>query len=142
MQDEIKQAKTKAWWAFARYIRQRDKRCVTCGAPGTQAGHYLPNTDKPNTSLGGNQLWYDERNVHNQCATCNLWKSGNNKKYARFMQEKYGQNIDMLLYTLRNIPHKYTIEDIQEVEQKYLTKFDNLVAGNRNHGSAPKAENI
>lgn len=119
----VKTAKLKAWNAIARYVRKIEPRCCTCGAPTTEAGHYQHNSDKENKQLGGNALWYDIRNIHGQCGTCNRWKSGNLAPYSIFMEEKYGHEILQEIRTLYNTPKKWTIEEILEVEKLYCGKI-------------------
>jgi len=113
-------AKKKAWTAFARYIRNRDPNCVTCGHPTTEAGHFLHNSDKKNKQLGGNALWYDEQNVHGQCGVCNRWKSGNLASYSLFLEDKYGHGIIQELYTKFRTSRKYTIEELLDIEEYYI----------------------
>ncbi len=115
----IKGAKKKAWNALARYVRWKEPRCCTCGAPTTEAGHFLHNSDKTNQQLGGNELWYDIKNVHGQCGTCNRWHSGEGAKYSHFLIEKYGDGIIKELYTKFRTEKKWTIPELLEIERKY-----------------------
>lgn len=115
----IKGAKTRAWTALSRYVRARDPHCVTCGAPSTEAGHYRHNSDKPNKQLGGNALWYDDRNINGQCMRCNHFKSGNLDSYALYLEGKHGKGILQKLNKLFLTPKKWTIEGILAVEQHY-----------------------
>lgn len=124
-------AKTRAWKAFSEYIRLKDKTCATCTSAASQAGHYNHNTDKgSNPNLGGNALWYCEKNVHGQCSACNLYKSGNLAEYALFLEDRYGDGILQELYTLRRTPKKWTIEELLEIETKYKALVDNLTKEN------------
>ena len=115
-------AKRKAWISFARFIRERDPYCVTCGAPTTEAGHYIHNSDKQNKQLGGNELWYDERNINGQCGTCNRWKSGNLGLYTLYLEKKYGHGIVQKLYEKHRKVRKYTIGELLLIEEKYQAK--------------------
>jgi len=112
-------AKERAWSAFAKFIRTRDPRCCTCGAPTTEAGHYRHNSDKKNQQLGGNMLWYHERNVHGQCPTCNRYHSGRLDVYAIFLQEKYGGDILGELNLLFRTPKKWSVPELLEIEARY-----------------------
>ncbi len=115
-----KSAKQRAWKSFSAFIRKRDPLCVTCKKPTTEAGHFLHTSDKGSTkTLGGNEIWYDERNVNGQCGHCNRWKSGNQIKYTMYLQEKYGYEIVPELYKLFRTPRKYTIEELLEIEERY-----------------------
>ncbi len=120
----VKTAKKKAWEALARYVRTIEPACCTCGAPTTEAGHYQHNSDKQNKQLGGNELWYEIRNIHGQCGTCNRWKSGNLAPYALFMEEKYGAGIIQELNRLYRTPRKWTIPEILAVAEMYERKLD------------------
>lgn len=72
--------KNRAWDVFSLWIRNRDKRCVTCGATtGLQAGHFWHNV-----------LDFDEININAQCARCNHFLSGNLAVYATYLIDRYG----------------------------------------------------
>lgn len=115
----VKSVKTRAWKAFSAFIRKRDKKCVTCGAPATQVGHYKHNSDKPNKQLGGNMLWYSEKNVHGQCTRCNCFNSGELDEYALYLEETYGSGILQELQKLYNTPYKWTIEELVGIAIHY-----------------------
>ena len=75
-----KQLHKKAWDTFSKWVRARDKRCVTCGARDTlQAGHFWHAV-----------LDFDEMNINAQCAQCNHYKSGNLAPYSAYLIHKYG----------------------------------------------------
>lgn len=70
----------KAWDTFSKWIRNRDKRCVTCGERnGLQAGHFWHNV-----------LDFDEININAQCARCNHYLSGNLATYSAYLIQRYG----------------------------------------------------
>lgn len=115
----IKGAKQKAWKAFAAFIRNRDPNCVTCGARTTEAGHYLHNSDKTNQQLGGNELWYNEKNVAGQCGTCNRWHSGKAAHFSFYLINKYGDGIIQELHRKFRTEKKWTIPEILSIEAKY-----------------------
>jgi hypothetical protein len=87
---ERKSLKKKAEAVFNRWIRNRDKKCVTCGEDKKQlfAGHYCHKRED-----------FNERNKHAQCYTCNRRKKGNMRYYTLFMIDKYGIDFvkDLLL---------------------------------------------
>lgn len=81
------QLKRKLWPIFAQYIKLRDKGiCFTCGAKvegqALHAGHFIPK------GAGGLILYFNEDNVHAQCAKCNLFLSGNQYVYGKKLGEK------------------------------------------------------
>jgi len=114
----IAKAKAKLWKALKKVIEIRDgDTCISCGAKGLKGhskhgGHFIPSS-----SCGG-FLRYDFRNVHIQCATCNLFRGGAGAEYTLVLQKKYGPK-----FVERIIADKQqTIKlDIQYVEQ--LTDF-------------------
>ena len=72
--------KRKAWEKFSKWIRERDKRCVTCGDRGNlDAGHFWHAV-----------LDFDEMNINAQCRACNHFKSGNLAIYSMYLINKYG----------------------------------------------------
>ena len=125
---KVKTVKTKTWNALSKYVRARDKQCVTCKIegkwePATQAGHYRHNTDKPTQNLGGNELWYNEKNINGQCASCNLYKSGNLVPYAIYMQKTYGDGILDEIQALWLKPKKWSREELKEKEEYFKEKL-------------------
>ncbi len=115
----IKSLKRRAWTAFAKWTRTRDRRCITCGSPTTEAGHFIHNSDKINNVLGGNALWYDERNINGQCTYCNCYRGGRLDVYAEKLEQKYGYGIIQELRKLYQTPKKWTREDLSTVALKY-----------------------
>lgn len=81
MKSLLLRRKKNAWDTFSKWIRNRDKRCVTCGkTEGLQAGHFWHNC-----------LDFDEMNINAQCERCNHYLSGNLAVYASYLIAKYGQ---------------------------------------------------
>jgi hypothetical protein len=120
-------AKKRAWKAFSKYIRVRDPVCITCTGKTTEAGHFLHTTDKgSNPNLGGNEIWFNEKNVNGQEGSCNRYKSGNLAEYAVKIEEKWGDGTIKELYKLRNTPKKWTIEELLAVEELYKAKIDTI----------------
>ncbi len=120
-------AKKRAWSAFSKYIRARDKICITCTGHTTQAGHWLHTGDKgSNPNLGGNELWYNEKNVNGQESSCNLSKSGNLAEYAVHLEEKWGDGTIKELYKLRRTPKKWTTPELLDIETLYKQKLLDL----------------
>jgi hypothetical protein len=115
----IKALKMKAWQALSRYVRKRDKRCQTCPVGGADhCGHYQRNSER-SQSLGGNELWFDERNFLAQCAGCNLFANGRPVQAALEIQKRYGLNILQELNKLYLKPRKWTREEVDNIRQKY-----------------------
>ena len=112
----IKAIKDELWRLISLFIRKRDGyKCVTCGATNVNmdCGHYRHNSER-NQSLGGNELWYDERNLNCQCAFyCNRHRSGNLAPYAIYLEKKYGLGILQELNKLFYTPKKWTREELE-----------------------------
>ena len=109
-------AKNRAWNAFSKYIRSRDKRCVTCGSASyLQAGHFI----------GGRHLslLFDERNTHAQCYGCNVGKKGNMVEYYEFMVKKYGIKIIEELKELDRKIVQYKTQDYLELAEYYKKRI-------------------
>ena len=79
---------------FSRWIRLKNSKdgmcqCVTCSVKKPikemQAGHYI--------SRGYLSTRFDERNVHCQCVSCNLFKKGNIDEYTLWLIGEYGEGI-------------------------------------------------
>lgn len=124
----IAKLKDICWKAFSRYIRAvRDAApdqigfsvCYTCGAEKPwqemQCGHY----EERNKSGS----FIDERNNHAQDESCNLWKKGNPRVYARNLVRDYGKNILQELSDLNKKPFKRTHEEWIKTILKYERKL-------------------
>ena len=113
-----KTAKQEAWKWCSKYIRLRDAieyqnkhpdvpfgyvQCCTCNHiieynRNCDAGHYISKG-----SRGGSGVYFDERNIHAQCKSCNGFHQGRQVVYREFMLEKYSQRvIDELEFLDRN----------------------------------------
>jgi hypothetical protein len=70
----------KTWNIFSKYIRQRDRRCITCGSTNRlHAGHFWHGV-----------LDFDEMNINAQCNHCNTYLNGNLAQYSIYLINKYG----------------------------------------------------
>ena len=127
----ITKARSKAWDAMSQYIRQKDavdgySKCVTCGNVNHykkhHAGHFIPQSQ-------GNAVRFEENNVHVQCLRCNVHLGSNGPEYYTFMLDTYGQEEIDRLRALSNTTVKYTIADLQELEQKFKQKLEDLNNG-------------
>ena|SRR3990167_8066497 len=110
------QLKHEADRVFSIFIRNRDKRCFTCGAiQNLQAGHFV--------SRSWSALRYAEDNVHAQCSNCNVWRRGNYSVYALNLVKKYGQGILEDLEK-RKVITQLKSKDLEKIIAKY--KLTNL----------------
>lgn len=108
---------------FSEYIRLRDRNiCITCGCIGEhkimQAGHYV--------SRSCYALRWDERNVHCQCYSCNICKSGNLITYREKLVLIYGEKEVKKLEQQRHTVIKYTQSDIIGLIELYKQKIKEL----------------
>ena len=106
--------KSSAWEHFARWVRERDNHiCFTCGKVATEAGHFAH--QRLNT-------FFNEKNVHAQCGTCNRWMHGNLGVYAIRLDKTYGQGTAEELMRLSRIVRKsYSAKEKKDIVDKYKT---------------------
>jgi hypothetical protein len=119
---ELQKKKAAAWTLFSRYIRLRDclattgtltrGKCCTCDkiiemGRDAHAGHFI----------GGrlNAILFDERGVHLQCATDNMFRQGAGVDYYRFMLDKYGGSVIDELVALSKTTRRFTIDELDEM---------------------------
>jgi len=112
-QTKVKRKLHKKLWALVSlYIRRRDcGKCYTCPAlkpiAEMHCGHYH------DASVSNPELNFHEKNLHCQCAGCNLFKSGNKTIYAYNLTKQYGIGILDELMEIKNRVVKWTIEDYE-----------------------------
>lgn len=126
--EKLSTLKARLWRLVSEYVRSKNKdragyvKCVTCGQskPYSEihAGHFLPKKK-------GSAVYFDLRNIHPQCAGCNVWKRGAIHEYYDFMLETYGvEVIDELKQLGRQslkISRLEYAERIEEMKQKIAT---------------------
>ena len=116
---------------FQMYIRYRDKwTCCCCkthidpnseGAKAKMhAGHYV--------GRGCLALRWDEKNVHAQCATCNLQQNyyGIDPRYTKLLLVKYGPDILDYLAMKKHEMVKYTPADLETKIEIYLEMLEEV----------------
>jgi hypothetical protein len=112
-------AKQAAWDAFSKYIRNRDKKCVTCPrGEAQQAGHFIDGRH--------NAVLFSERGVHGQCYHCNVGLKGNKLEYWLFMEKTYGRKVIDELMAESKITVQYKTHDFERIEQEYIDKCAQL----------------
>jgi hypothetical protein len=108
--NRIPTLRRKAWKLFSEFIRERDKHtCFTCGAPATQAGHYIHR----------DIFDFDEMAVHAQCTRCNLYLSGNLDVYTLKMIDTYGRKVVDELIARKHETHHWTVGELEEIILRY-----------------------
>lgn len=130
----ITELKKEATKHFNRAIKYRDSErvedkwvfdCITCETPTlfcyiddgvrrymrtAHAGHFQPET-KNNTR-------YNEQNVNGQCGSCN-YNQGEQYKYAKALDLKYGGGTADELEALAQEKHPFTKEELIEIINEY-----------------------
>ena len=141
--------KQKASKACSRYIRLRDAlkycrkygidlnqfnrpediigKCVTCGKVKSwirmDNGHF-----KGRGIGGGSGVYFDERNQHLQCKTCNGFEGGRPDEYREFIIEEYGQDVLDELNQKHHIPIDMGQFAMLAMEIMYKDKYKELAA--------------
>lgn len=102
----------KLWRLFSWYIRIRDSygffgsqtmcRCITCSKVKNvndgDAGHFIQRRKKATR--------YYEKNVNFQCTSCNRFNQGEQYKYAKSIDRKYGNGTSETIYNLSELKTK------------------------------------
>jgi hypothetical protein len=97
--------KKKAWRTFSKWIRNRDKNCVTCKTGlAENAGHFWHGV-----------LDFDEENINGQCVRCNKWLSGNLAPYSVYLLKKLGKK----KFDALDIRHTRAIGGEYRTDQEY-----------------------
>jgi len=119
----VKGLKKKLDKVFSEYIRKRDSGiCYTCGNVKEwkyqDAGHYI------SRSYGSTR--FDERNVHAQCKSCNVFKGGNMDEYALKLVKQYGPKILKELNKKKWQIKHFEVGELQDLIEKYKEKIKRL----------------
>ena len=102
--------KKKTWNVFSKWIRNRDKKCITCGSTSSlQAGHFWHGV-----------LDFDEMNINTQCAGCNHFKSGNLAVYSTYLIRKYG----IKKFKQLDLRHTRALAGEYKTDKQYLDIID------------------
>ena len=101
-------------------------RCVTCGKVDhftkMDGGHWIP---KGKSS----RYAFDERNVHVQCKSCNLWGMKHGiaaQQYTMFMIGKYGQETVDEMLSDASKPLKMGAADYRDMIKRFNAKITKL----------------
>ena len=113
----VAQLKKKADLYFSKYIRYRDSvkradgyycQCITCDkwnpVSQTHAGHFQ--------SRRFSATRYDEENVNAQCASCNTFNAGEQYRYAKALEMKYGDGTAEKLEKRAREYYKLTTDEL------------------------------
>lgn len=104
----------KAQKIFNAWVRARDKdkRCVSCGAEVQQAGHYL--------SQGHHsKVRFNEVNTNGQCIRCNCFLHGNLIEYRKGLIKRYGEQKVLFLESTGKGVKKWSRVELEAIIQTY-----------------------
>jgi hypothetical protein len=117
--------RTGAWRALSIFVRTMEGGvCFTCKAVNPiskcNAGHF-------EQAHGHSATFFETMNVHCQCISCNLFKSGNLIEYYEKMMIVYGlEEVLALRARARTICKGYTKEQLKEIERQFKLKLEGL----------------
>ena len=104
--------KDKAWSEQSKFVRARDKKCVTCGSrDDLQAGHFKH----------GDRMDFVVENINTQCSGCNKYRHGNPIPYAIYLEKKFGHGIIQKLEKQAKISKQFTLAEYTELYEKFKT---------------------
>ena len=109
----ISKLKKKLDIVFKQFIRQRDGRCLRCGATtNLQASHTIPVSH-------GNRLRYDEKNLITLCYHCHLnWWHKNPIESGLWFKSKFPEEY-AYLESVKHEHKKFTIEELETLISTY-----------------------
>jgi hypothetical protein len=114
---------------FSLYIRLRDAtdeglcQCITCGKvshykKGIQNGHFQ--------SRRFMSTRYDEKNCSSQCVACNMFRGGEQFRFALALDSKYGEGTAQELEFLARLTVKFTRGDYEDKIRYYKSAVEKL----------------
>lgn len=134
--DRVKSLKTKLWRVFSQYIRlshaDHTGWVLTCDGEwhywkDVHCGHLWANTER-NKQLGGNELWYYEKNFAPQSGMGNTFNKGDSaKKYMLWAVKRYGQSEVDKMYRMKQTYKLWTEDELQEKYDHYKAEVDKLM---------------
>ena len=118
------QRKAEAQAAINKWIvhgRDKDQPCISCGRYHQgmyHAGHYRSRGSAPHLAL-------DARNLHKQCAPCNLHLHGNLIEYRKGLIARHGEGFVMELEADQE-PRHLSPDDIDAIRDTYKAKLKEM----------------
>lgn len=100
-------------------------KCCTCGkiaangGTSTHAGHFVKSTYE--------SIRFHTKNVHLQCAKCNLYLSGAESEYSAFILREYGKETFDWLLAQKYVHKKFTAEELISLQKKWSAVLDGLI---------------
>lgn len=105
------------------HVRDKDEPCISCGRfhQGMyHAGHYRSRGSAPHLAL-------DPRNLHKQCAPCNLHLHGNLIEYRKGLIQRHGVQFVEALEADQE-PRHLSPDDVDAIRDTYKKKLKELKA--------------
>lgn len=100
-------------------------QCCSCSRVRSfrqmDAGHFISKG-----SGGSSGVYFDERNIHAQCKTCNQYHQGRALDYNDFMLEKYGQKVIDELRRLDKVIHRHASMEHRALAVFYKDMYNAL----------------
>jgi len=117
----LTQARKYCWDKQSEYVRRLEEGvCCTCGKidewKNMQAGHYRHK----------DCLDFNLKNIHCQCSRCNKWLTGNSKKYAIYLEKRYGFGIIQELDHLADQIKIFKVPELENLAKDYDKKTKEL----------------
>ena len=115
-----KAIKLHSYWIRQRHIDDEGKTtCVTCNTPGywkrMDCGHFMIRKHE--------STFFDERNSHAQCVSCNNWGEGQQYKHAKAIDNMYGKGTAEALEIKSKQPCKRDWFDYYYIAKEFHDKI-------------------
>lgn len=133
--ERVKTLKAKVWRMFSKYIRakyaDRMGYLVTCDGKRmhwkeAHCGHLFHNSER-NQSLGGNELWYYEKNFAPQSMPGNYFNADDSAKvYMMWAIQQYGAEEVAEMRRMKERQRDFTEEELQAKYEHYRAEFDKI----------------
>lgn len=107
--------------AWVVHGRDKNEPCISCGRHHQgqyHGGHYRSRGSAAHLAL-------DPRNVHKQCAPCNLHLHGNLIEFRRGLIDRYGVAFVLELEEDQE-PRHYSPQDLDDIKAEYRAKLKEL----------------
>lgn len=100
------------FWLYIRFVRDKDKWCITCGSFGENDCWHYQVRQHMNTR-------YSEMNTAKQCVHCNKYHLWEQVKFGRVIDETYWQGTAEALEIFARQPSSIKQDELLEIYNKY-----------------------
>ena len=115
-----KKAVKKADDWMSKYIRARDRRCITCRSTANLTNSHLITRAK-------HSVRWHEPNCYCQCHGCNLRHEYQPEIYTDWWILKHGEAAYHELVLKSNTPSRFKAYDIEEIAEEYKNKYLTII---------------